>query len=72
MDLKKRIQRLEQQTGVRPTQREEYTPRKLSDEELFWLCHGCSPYELQGKVKRAVRQYTDSGFRLTIRIEAVE
>ncbi len=72
MHLRRRIERMERQTGVRATQWEEYTFREKSDEELFWWCHGCSPQDLKGKITRAVRQYTDNGFPVTITLETVE
>jgi hypothetical protein len=55
---------------ARPTGRN--TPlREKSDEELFFFCHGCFPDDLKGRVRRAVRQYKDNGFRVTIKLEAV-
>lgn len=72
MDLKKRIQRLEDQAAARVTQPKEHTLGAISDDQRFWFCHGFFPKELKDQITREVRQYKENGFRVTIILEAVK
>ncbi len=73
MSLKSRIESLERRAGTRATQQEQERFANLNDEELdFFWCHGCDAEELQGRVVRHERQYTDERFRVTIILEGVE
>ncbi len=81
MTLKRRIERLEHEVGIREVERagsnlteEEwrlFLGRMSDDEFSFFLCHGCSWRELEGKITRDVRQCTQDGLRVTIILEAV-
>lgn len=73
MSLRIRIERLEREAGIHQGERDRDKFADMSDAELtFFLCHGCSPQELQGKITRHLRQYTDNDFRVTIIVEAVK
>jgi hypothetical protein len=73
MSLKSRIESLERQAGIRELQQDEERFATLTDEELdFFWCHGCYPQELQGRVVRHERHYTDGRFCVTIILERVE
>lgn len=73
MTLERRIERLEQEAGIRAAQRDQHKVADMSDEELsFYFCHGYCPGEREHTAGRVERQYTDNRLRVTIILEPVE